>query len=186
LDVKKCNCVAFSYICNYLAFETATLITRRKQKSMRKLIYLSASLLLPFAFLTACSDTHDHDHLDITGFEIRLNNQAIVTQARNPQSGQIEVTGSIEVTSGETTPLLSVVFIDPDGQAIQITDSDFALSLNPVNTQVMTIHHNASQARWGFSVEGKQAGSESIQVSLLHGTHPDFESRPVTVQVHSN
>lgn len=142
-------------------------------------------LILSFTLLTACDDTHDDDHLDIVGLEIRLDGQALVTQARNPQSGQIEVTGTIDIVSGETTPMLTVVFIDPDGDAIQITDSDFSIDFNPSNTAVMTIQHNASQARWGFTVEGKQVGTEVIQVSLFHGTHADFESRPITVQVHS-
>jgi hypothetical protein len=142
-------------------------------------------LILSFTLLTACDETHDDDHLDIVGLEIRLDGQVLVTQARNPQSGQIEVTGTIDVVSGETTPMLTVVFIDPDGDAIQITDSEFSIDFNPSNTAVVTIQHNATQARWGFTVEGKQAGTEVIQISLFHGTHADFESRPITVQVHS-
>jgi hypothetical protein len=138
------------------------------------------------ALFTACDDTHDDDHLDIVGLEIRLDGQTLVTQARNPQSGQIEVTGTIDVVSGETTPMLTVVFIDPDGDTLLITDSDFSINVNPANTAVVTIHQNASQARWGFTVEGKQAGTEAIQISLFHGTHADFESRPITVQVHSS
>ena len=143
-------------------------------------------LILSITLFTACDDTHDHDHMDVVGLEIRLDGQTLVSQARNPQSGQIEVTGTIDVESGETTQMLTVVFIDPDGDALQITDNDFSLGLNPTNTATMTIHHNASQARWGFTVEGKQTGTEAIQISLFHGTHADFESRPITVQVHSS
>jgi hypothetical protein len=151
-------------------------------KNIRFLIVLIVSVTL----FSACEDTHDDDHMDIVGLEIRLDGQAIVTQARNPQSGQIEVNGTIDVLSGETTPMLTVVFIDPDGDALQITDSDFSIGINPTNTASITINHDASQARWGFTVEGKQAGNEVIQISLFHGTHADFESRSITVQVHSS
>jgi hypothetical protein len=153
---------------------------------MYRNVSLLIVLIISITLFTACDDTHDDDHLDIVGLEIRLGDQTLVTQARNPQSGQIEVTGTIAVVSGETTPMLTVVFIDPDGDAIQITDSDFSVDFNPSNTAVMTIQHNAAQARWGFAVEGKQAGTEAIQVSLYHGTHADFESRPITVQVQSS
>ena len=153
---------------------------------MYKHVFIAGILIVSLAFLTACNDTHDHDHMDIVGFEIRQNDQVIVTQARNPQSGEIEVTGRIDVQSGETTPLLTVVFIDPDGRPLTITESDFSLNVNPVNTTVINVHHNPSQARWGFTVEGKQAGTETIQISLMHGNHADFESRPVTIQVHSS
>jgi hypothetical protein len=156
------------------------------EENMSKHVFLASLLIVSLAFVSACNDTHDHDHMDIVGFEIRLDNQAIVTQARNPQSGQVEVTGRIDVQSGETTPLLTVVFIDPDGHALSITESDFSLNVNPVNTTVMNVHHNPSQTRWGFTVEGKQAGTETIQISLMHGNHADFESRPVTVQVNSS
>lgn len=150
-------------------------------KNVSFLIVLIASLTL----LSACEETHDHDHMDVVGLEIRLDGQTIVTQARNPQTGQIEVTGTIDVESGETTPMLTVVFIDPDGDVLQITDSDFSINVNPTSTTVMNVHHDASLARWGFTVEGKQEGDEVIQVSLYHGTHADFESRPITVQVQS-
>ncbi|TVQ13771.1 MAG: hypothetical protein EA364_05860 [Balneolaceae bacterium] len=153
---------------------------------MYKYVFIASILIVSLSFLTACNDTHDHDHLDIVGFEIRQNDQVIVTQARNPQTGQIEVTGRIDVQSGESTPLLTVVFFDPDGHSLTITESDFSLNVNPVNTSVMTVHHNPSQARWGFTVEGKQVGTEAIQISVMHGNHADFESRSVTVQVHSS
>lgn len=150
-------------------------------KNVSLLIVLIASISL----LSACEDTHDHDHMDVVGLEIRLDGQPIVVQARNPQSGQIEVTGSINVVSGETTPMLTVVFVDPDGDVLQITDDDFSIDINPTNTTVMNVQHDASQARWGFTVEGKQEGDEVIEVSLFHGTHADFESRPIPVQVNS-
>jgi hypothetical protein len=149
--------------------------------------YLLTTIFTVFIFFIAgCSDPHDDDHMDIVGFEIRQeNNAVIVTQARNPQTGEIEVTGQIDVLQGMITDLLTVVFIDPDGHDLVITDSDFSLGINPVNTPAITIYHDASQARWGFMVEGKQVGDETISISLYHGDHADFESRPVTIEVHS-
>lgn len=150
-------------------------------KNVSFLIVLIASLTL----LSACEETHDDDHMDIVAMEIQLDGQPIVTQARNSQNGQIEVIGTINVESGETTPMLTVVFKDPDGDDLLITDSDFSINVNPTSTMVMNVHHDASLSRWGFTVEGKQEGDEVIQVSLYHGTHADFESRPIPVQVQS-
>ncbi|MFU8860517.1 MAG: hypothetical protein ACNA8K_08840 [Cyclonatronaceae bacterium] len=152
-------------------------------KKISFLIVLIALLTL----LSACNDTHDDDdHLDIVGLEILLDGQPVVIQARNPQSGQIEVDGTIDVVAGETSPMMTVVFKDPDGDNIVITDSDFSIEINPTSTLEYNVYHDPSQARWGFMVEGKQEGDGIIQISLLHGIHADFESRPITVQVHSS
>jgi hypothetical protein len=138
--------------------------------------------------LTGCEDPHEHDddHMDIVGFEIREGDQVIISQARNAQTGDIEVMGQINVAQGETTPILTVYFIEPDGHEVEFTSSEFSLNFNPVNTQIITLHHDASQSRWGFRVEGKQPGTELVTLSLNHGDHADFESRQFTVEVHGN
>lgn len=140
--------------------------------------FIQRSLLIIslFSILTvSCKKAHDHDHLDVAGFRIIANNE-IVAQ----QSGTT-VTGTISIIQGQASSEMTVEFLDPEGFILNINDSDFRLQVDPVNTAAVTVQ--SGTGRWGFRMTGTSTGSTTVTVKLMHGSHADFESRPVSVNI---
>lgn len=130
---------------------------------------ITITLLVLFV---ACSS--EHDHLDIGGFEVMANNEVIFSQ-----SGTV-VTGQVTIPAGTVTDEMTVVFRDADGSALTITDDDYRMEILSDNTQVLSTELTG---RWTFRLNGVSQGTAQINVNILHGSHYDFESRPVPANV---
>lgn len=140
--------------------------------------FIQRSLLLIglFSILTiSCKKAHDHDHLDIAGFRIIANNEVVAQQSGTT------VTGTLSIIQGQTTGEMTVEFLDPEGFILNITDDDFRLQVDPVNASAVSVQ--AGTGRWGFRLTGNTTGSTTVTVKLMHGSHADFESRPVSVNI---
>lgn len=126
-------------------------------------------------FAVSCKKAHDHDHMDIAGFRVVLNNEVVA------QQNGTTVTGNLSIVQGQASGEMTVEFLDPEGFILNITDNDFRLQVDPVNTSVLTAQ--AGSGRWGFRLTGITTGSSTITIKLMHGSHADFESRPVSVNI---
>jgi hypothetical protein len=142
---------------------------------MKTFSRFSIFALLAVLTISGCKKSHDDDHLDIGGFQIRLDNQIVASQSGTA------VTGSISVTPGVTTGAFSVTFVDPEGRALIIDDADIRLVVESTNASVFT----ATVSGYQFNIVSQAAGTANLRVSLMHGSHKDFESRPVPVTVAS-
>ncbi|MCC5926031.1 MAG: hypothetical protein JJU41_05670 [Bacteroidetes bacterium] len=127
-----------------------------------------AALLL----ISACSS--GHDHLDVNGFDVFLDNEIVVSQRGTT------LTGNVSVNTGSTSPEMRVVFIDPDGAEMVITDSDYRLEVSSSNEDVLVANRTGL---WTFTLQGISAGTAELSIGIMHGSHFDFESRPVPVSV---
>ena len=122
-------------------------------------------------------DEEDHDHAEAVGMVIFQGETELV---RN-ESGT--VTGSIQVNAGETTPMLTIQFIDEHDQDLFVPDSDHhSLQWSLAESDVVTIQAVDSDP-WAFTVTGTQAGETEAEFNIFHGDHADFVSMPVPIVV---
>lgn len=143
---------------------------------MKFLSRASIMIILVTLVFSGCKKSHHHDHLDIAGFRILMNNE-IVAQ----QTGTV-VTGQISLDRGQTSGAMTVEFRDPEGNVLNITDNDFSLRVVSSTTSVASTQQ-VSGSKWSFQVVGVSPGQSNLTISLMHGNHADFESRPITVNV---
>ena len=145
---------------------------------MRYFNSLTFVSLLVFGLFTGCKDHNDHDdHEDVGGYRLVQNNVTLVSQSGTT------VTGTLTVDSGSTTDPITVIFQDPEGNDLTITDADDTLGIDVTDSSIISTAVGTGTARWTFTITGNSAGSTTIRVNLLHGSHKDFESRDITVNV---
>lgn len=143
---------------------------------MKFLTKAAAFALVIGVLFAGCKSAHDDDHLDINGFELLLDNQIIASQSGTT------VTGTVQITAGLTTGTILVTFVDGDGHALIITDDDFSANIESSNQAVVSV---SRVNNFSFTLAGVSEGTAKVTVNLYHGTHKDFESRPVTVNVNA-
>lgn len=124
----------------------------------------------------SCKKAHDEDHEDVAGFRIILNNTVVAEQ------NGTQVTGSISLPQGTTTPEMRLEFRDPDGDIMIITEDDLYLQVNSSNEAIVTAQESQT-TDWAFTLTGISTGSAQITINLMHGDHADFESRPIPVNI---
>lgn len=141
---------------------------------MKKLLKLSVFAVSALFLFTACSDDdHDHDHLDAAGFDVLLNNEVVLSQRGTT------VTGTLSIRAGETSPSMTVEFVDAEGHEIHIHDDDYSLGVVSSNQAVATV----AVTGMDFTVQGVTAGTVNLTIGLMHAGHFDYESRPVPVTI---
>ncbi|SMO68316.1 hypothetical protein [Fodinibius sediminis] len=134
-------------------------------------------------FLAGCSnpasssDEEEHHHPE--GVILKMDSTEIV----RIEEGVI-TSGQLEVVNGETTPLITVYFLDHDGELFQ-PEHDYSLKWNQIDTAVAEINQDSQQTPWSFRLTGNQEGQTMVRFQLWHdkSEHADFEtpSIPVTV-----
>ena len=93
-----------------------------------------------------------------------------------------EVSGALPaVAAGTTGPLLTVVFLDHDGEPLAVGDEE-GVSLRARSQNTSVAHFDVTD--FGGRVVGVAAGTTTIIFDLMHGGHADFSSLgiPVTVE----
>lgn len=141
---------------------------------MKSFLKFSVFSILAIGLFAGCKSAHDHDHLDIGGFQLVLNSEVVVEQVRTV------VTGNLTVDARTTTETFEIRFIDTEGAVLVITDNDFSANVSSSNSNVVSVNNSD---KWEFTLTGGDAGTANLTVSLAHGNHTDFESRPVPVTV---
>lgn len=133
------------------------------------------TLFIPL-LIVGCKSAHDHDHLDIAGFRIIMDNEVIVQQTGTT------ISGSVSMVTGEMSSWMKVEFRDPDGHIHIINDPDFSLQVVSSNSNVASIDYSQSD-KWSFRINAMSDGQAQLTVNLMHGNHADFESRPFNVTI---
>lgn len=135
-----------------------------------------AKLLSSFAvavlLIAGCSS--DHDHADIAGFTVMAGNETVVSQSGTT------ITGQFNVQAGATTPEMTVTFRDADGHTVSLADPDYRVEVLSSNTDVLTANLTGDTT---FTLQGVSTGTANVNINVLHGSHYDFESRPISVSV---
>ena len=92
-----------------------------------------------------------------------------------------EVSGALPaVAAGTTGPLLTIVFLDHDGQPVAVGDEEgVSLRARSQNTSIADFE----VTDFGGRVVGVAAGSTTIIFDLMHGGHADFSTLGIPVTV---
>ena len=134
--------------------------------------------------LAACGDDpvglDEHDeHAEPEGVVLRLNAQTIASYDEG------KWTGELEVTVGQETAHIDVVFVDHDGAAIAI-DEDLYLEV-VIGNEAIAEFEQDTPGEFGGHLHGESVGETTAVFRLMHGTvgagHPDFETSGVHVHV---
>ncbi len=150
--------------------------------TMKIQIYV-LSIVLMGLFILGCSDDsnpvnddHNDEHFEAIGLFVINSGDTIAAYTGG------EVSGQIEATVGEETPLLSVKFLTEDGHTGVPESDEFGLKLEIADTALAGIEQHDGED-YAFHVIGKREGQTSIEISILHHDHPDFVSKPIPVMV---
>lgn len=156
---------------------------------IRQMIRAPAAFALALAFgvlATACDNPvdvdHGHHHAEPEGVIVRLGDEVIATAEGTDGDDETRLsTGSIDVLAGGETGLLEVIFVDHDGDPVEIDDHT-SLGFSVADEAVATFELDPSD---GFAgrVVGHQAGSTTITFRLMHGSHADFTAEPIVIHV---
>lgn len=140
--------------------------------------FLLLAVMSLLAFQACDNHVHDddHDHVEPVGFFLRESDRNVVTY----QNATVQ--GSITVPAGGETGLISVVFIDEDGDEFTPEGDVYSLALETTSTNFEFEQH-PEDGKWRFHVVGLQAGTGTFILKLMHGEHADFRSQPIPVTV---
>jgi hypothetical protein len=153
---------------------------------MKKLSFINNLFVLSvmgLVALSACSNStsadDDHDeHADAEGFVLTLNGQDIVTQMPGGT-----ITGEIELAPGEETDLITIYFLDDDGDRIQPDEPEFSLGFEFDDEGIAEFEQHAEDGKWSFHIHAEAAGVTDMHLMLMHGDHSDFTTQGIHLHV---
>jgi activator of 2-hydroxyglutaryl-CoA dehydratase len=127
-----------------------------------------------FLITTSCEDDdheHDEEHTDADGFVLEDENGSEVYREFE---GAIE--GSVSLSVGDTL-VLSVHFLDHDGNEIEHEEDELVVSENDANIAIVEVEeHEEEHHGAGLHVIGVSAGSTNFKLQLMHDGHADYTS----------
>ncbi len=127
----------------------------------------------------ADSNPTECDHIDAEGLLVEASSVLA-------QQWEGTVTGNIEVLFGDSTDVLTVVFLDADSVRINSALCDeHTLRLQIADTAIATVDSIPGQ-KWKFIIRGQQIGTTSLVLRIWHVNHTDFTSQQIPVSVTSS
>lgn len=122
----------------------------------------------------------DHDHSEPDGLIIRQDTTVLV------EIDEQTVTGSLTIQQGKETAQLTVVFVDHDGDELELDLTEEYLDVSVVDEIVAEWVQDVA-GEFGGRLRGNTVGQTTLSFSLVHGAvgsgHPDYISPAVTVTV---
>lgn len=155
--------------------------------SKPKFFLYTIFMLLTAAGLAACGDNPvddgDDEHSEADGLRLVLNGVEVYRVLDGQMSCQQEPCG-ITVVEGAETGVVTVSFLDIDGDIIhdEDLDEDYSLGFEVGDAAVAEAEQRAQEGKWTFRVLGKQAGETRMVVKLVHLgdiAHADFQTPPL-------
>lgn len=135
--------------------------------------------------VAACGDdpTGVDDHAEPEGIVLRLSGQVVASYDGDSGSW----TGELTVRAGQETAHFDVVFVDHDGDPVELEDDTY-LEVDIANEAVAGWEQD-TPGEFGGHLHGEAVGNTTAVFKLMHGSvgsgHADFVSAPVTVRVTS-
>ena len=154
---------------------------------MKKANFLSSlktvfTLFIVAGILTACSNStssEDHDHSEPEGFRLKMNGQTIVEQL--PEQ---DVTGAFELTPNQETDLITIFFIDHDGDEFQPEEDEYSLGYEFDDAGVAEFEQHMEDGKWSFHLHAADSeGITDLTLMLMHNDHSDFSTQKIHVHV---
>ena len=123
-------------------------------------------------------DDHDGEHAEAVGFVLRTSGVELVRYENG------EVGGNIEVGVGRETALLSLRFIDEEGDLFAPeSDDGFSLDWEIADETIAEVEQHQEDGAWAFHLIGLVTGRASLIIKLNHEGHADFVSKAIEIVV---
>ncbi len=131
---------------------------------------------------SACSNStsaDDHDeHSEPEGFVLTLNGADVVTQLPGGT-----ITGEFELAPGEETDLITIYFLDEDGDRFQPDEPEYSLGFVFEDSGIAEFEQHSEDGKWSFHIHAEAAGITDLRLKLMHNDHSDFTSQDIHVHV---
>ena len=140
-------------------------------------------LLLVTGLFAACSNSTSSDedeHNEPEGFRLKMNGQTVVEQLPDGN-----VTGEFELEPGEETTLITIFFIDHDGDEFQPDEPEYSLGAEFEDAGIAEFEQHAEDGKWSFHIHGEAEGITEMTLMLMHNGHSDFDTQGIHVHVES-
>ncbi len=153
---------------------------KRSENYFTKTIF---TLLLSLSVLTtACNnpagDDNDEEHHEPAGAVLKMNGEEIARYDNG------EITGQIEVNSGEETALITIFFLAGDGDEFQPDDPENSLNWKDLDESVAEVEKHEEDGKWSFHIHGIETGETSVVFQLFHDDdHSDFDTKAFPIIV---
>lgn len=132
--------------------------------------------------LSSCNDDNpvesETEHFEAIGLYVISSGDTIVSYVGGVVDGQIGV------VAGDETALLSIKFIEEDGDVGIPPGNEWSLDWSVADTAVAEVEVHADELElYRFHIVGKKPGKTNITIIINHNEHKDFESLPITIDV---
>lgn len=142
-------------------------------------LFISAILIFSSCDNSTGNDD-DHEHSDPEGIRLILNGATVVEQLPDQ-----DVTGEFELEPGQETELITVYFLDHDGDEFQPDEEEYSLSYMFDDEGIAKFEQHEEDGKWRFHLHAEAEGITNMQILLMHGDHSDFTSEKIHVHVES-
>lgn len=140
-------------------------------------------ILISSVMFTGCKNSaagnEEEEHL-LTGAVLKMNGEVIVRY-----EGSSSITGSVTVAEGAETNLISIFFLDENGDEFQPEESGHSLQWSVKDTTIAEVERHSDEGEWSLHIVGKTSGTTTATFELWHGEeHADFRAAgiPITVE----
>lgn len=143
-------------------------------------ILLLSLTVLAIGCSNPAGDDDDHEeHLHAEGAVLKMSGAEIV----RIEEGEVK-SGNIEVNSGEETALITIYFLDENGDEFQ-PEHDYELRWDQIDTAVAEIEQHEEDGKWSFHVVGVESGETSVRFRMWHTEegHSDFDTPAIPIIV---
>lgn len=129
---------------------------------------------------SACKNptSTEEEHADAEGFVLTMNGADIVTQLPGGT-----ISGEIELKPGDETDLISIYFLDDDGDRFQPDEPEFSLGFKFKKDGIAEFEQHEEDGTWSFHIHAAAAGITDLNLKLMHGGHSDFTTQDIHVHV---
>ncbi len=136
--------------------------------------------LLVSGLFIACdnSTSSEEDHEDASGFRLIMNGQTVVEQLPGGT-----LTGEFELTPGEETALITIYFLDEDGDQFQPDEPEFSLGATFSADGIAEFEQHEEDGTWSFHIHAEAEGITNMTLQLMHNGHSDFNTQAIHVHV---
>lgn len=130
--------------------------------------------------LAGCSnpaDSNEEEHPHPEGAVFKMNGEEILRYENG------EPSSSIDVNEGGETPLITIYFLDEEGNEFQPDEPENSLNWKDIDTSIAKIEQHDEDGKWSFHVHGQAQGSTTVTFQLFHDGHSDFDIQDIIINV---
>lgn len=137
--------------------------------------------VLELFVLSACTNStgsEEEEHSDPEGFRLKMNGATLVEQLPGGS-----LTGEIELAPGEESDLITIQFLDDDGDEFQPDKPEYSLGYEFEDEGIAEFEQHTEDGKWSFHIHAEAAGITDLHLKLMHNGHSDFTTLDIHVHV---